>query len=183
MLQSTDIQLHRAAEADAEGIAAVHVHSWQAAYKGLVPQAYLEGLRIADRAASWRREMAALPEDRRPWVALLEESVRGFVVAGPSRDDDCGPETAEVYALYVDPECWDHGVGRALKAVLLWTHQVSSLRHGGYDATLCGAPPSRPPRDRRVLRGGSLESRRGDAPITVGGAKRWRGSDYRLDLA
>lgn len=175
MLQSTDIRLHRATEADADGIAAVHVRSWQEAYKGLVPQAYLDGLRIPDRAASWRRELAALPEDRRPWVALLEEVVRGFVVAGPSRDDDCGPDTAEVHALYVDPDCWGHGVGRALVE-----HQVSFLRHRGYDhATLWVLADNRRAIDfyeaGRWYRDGATK------PITIGGAT-LEEVRYRLDL-
>jgi ribosomal protein S18 acetylase RimI-like enzyme len=127
MLQVTDIRLHRATEADADGIAAVHVRSWQAAYRGLLPQAYLDGLSVTDRAASWRHELSALPADRRPWVALVEERVRGFVIAGPSRDEDGDPDTAEIHALYVDPECWDLGVGRALMH-----HQVDFLRRRGY---------------------------------------------------
>ena len=175
MLQSTDIRLHRATEADAEGIAAVHVRSWQAAYRELLPQAYLDGLRIPDRAASWRRELAALAEDRRPWVALLEEQVRGFVVAGPSRDDDCGPETAEVYALYVDPDCWGVGVGRALME-----HQVSFLRRRGYHAaTLWVLADNRRAIDfyvaGRWYRDGAAK------PITIGGVT-LEEVRYRLDL-
>jgi len=175
MLQSTDIRLHRATEADAEGIAAVHVRSWQAAYQELLPQTYLDGLRIPDRAASWRRELAALAEDRRPWVALLEEQVRGFVVAGPSRDDDCGPETAEVYALYVDPDCWGVGVGRALME-----HQVSFLRRRGYHAaTLWVLADNRRAIDfyvaGRWYRDGAAK------PITIGGVT-LEEVRYRLDL-
>ena len=176
MLQSTDIRLHRAAEADAEGIAAVHVRSWQAAYKGLVPQAYLDGLHVPDRAASWRRELTALPEDRRPWVAVLDERVGGFVVAGPSRDDDCGPDTAEVYAIYVEPDCWGLGVGRALME-----HQISFLRRRGYEhATLWVLADNRRAIDfyeaGRWYRDGTTK------PITLGGAT-LQEVRYRLDLA
>ena len=35
---------------DAMGVARVHVRSWQAGYRGLLPDAYLDGLRAEDRA-------------------------------------------------------------------------------------------------------------------------------------
>jgi hypothetical protein len=37
--------LRRAEPADAMEVARVHVRSWQVAYRGLLPDAYLDGLR------------------------------------------------------------------------------------------------------------------------------------------
>lgn len=47
-----------AREADAEALARVHVDSWRAAYQGLMPQEYLDGLDPAERAAQWRQALA-----------------------------------------------------------------------------------------------------------------------------
>ncbi len=45
--------LRPAEPADAMAVARVHVRSWQAAYRGLLPDAYLDGLRPEDRAARY----------------------------------------------------------------------------------------------------------------------------------
>jgi hypothetical protein len=43
---------------DVPEIAVVHVRSWQAAYRGLLPQAYLDGLDPAQRIGQWERHAA-----------------------------------------------------------------------------------------------------------------------------
>ncbi|TAM60193.1 MAG: GNAT family N-acetyltransferase [Chloroflexota bacterium] len=127
MLTSSDIRIHRATATEAEAIARVHVRAWRAAYRGILPQPYLDGLDVASRAGSWGREMSTLPEERRPWVAIVDGRILGFCVAGPARDEDLGARCAEVYAIYVDPECWAIGVGRALL-----DHQLAFLRRRGH---------------------------------------------------
>jgi len=63
--------LRPAEPADAMGVARVHVRSWQAAYRGLLPDAYLDGLRAEDRAQRYRfasedvRDPATVLNDRR----------------------------------------------------------------------------------------------------------------------
>ena len=46
-------------------------------------------------------------------VAELE-SLLGFCASGPSRDADATLATGEITALYVEPERWRTGIGRAL---------------------------------------------------------------------
>jgi GNAT superfamily N-acetyltransferase len=43
------------------------------------------------------------------------ETVLGFATTGPARDDD-REGWGELYAMYVDPDSWGTGVGRALMA-------------------------------------------------------------------
>lgn len=59
--------IRRATPEDASGIAAVHVYSWQAAYRGVVPDDFLRSLSIEDRETVWRESL----EDRTSeiWVA------------------------------------------------------------------------------------------------------------------
>jgi hypothetical protein len=45
--------------ADAQAIAAVHVHSWQWGYRGQIPDEILENLDIAQRARDWLEIMTA----------------------------------------------------------------------------------------------------------------------------
>ncbi len=118
---------------DAAGIATVHIRSWREAYQGQVPQGYLDSLSVAAREASWRRRLEMAPPTEQPfWVAEVDGRIVGFVATGPSRDDDAPAGTAEVYALYVDPDCWAKGIGTNLM-----DHAVRDLRRHGYDhATL-----------------------------------------------
>jgi ribosomal protein S18 acetylase RimI-like enzyme len=128
------IHLRHATERDAQAIAAVHVRSWQQAYRGQLPQSFLDALSIPDRAESWRRRLSTAPAaaERPFWVAEAAGRVVGFVNTGPSRDEDAAPGTSEIYAIYVDPECWEKGIGtRLLERAIHDLH-----RHGYTLATL-----------------------------------------------
>ncbi|MBS0584637.1 MAG: GNAT family N-acetyltransferase [Proteobacteria bacterium] len=97
---------------DAIDVARVHVRAWQAGYRGLLPQDYLDGLRVEDRA---RRYDFANPDPRRPatLVAVADGAICGFATTAPARDADLA-ECGELSALYVDPARWNRGVGTAL---------------------------------------------------------------------
>jgi ribosomal protein S18 acetylase RimI-like enzyme len=92
-------------------VARVHVRSWQAGYRGLLPDAYLDGLRAEDRAARYTFGRPAA-DGPATIVAVLDKQIRGFATVG--RAADSPPQTGELLALYVDPSCWRIGVGRRL---------------------------------------------------------------------
>jgi GNAT superfamily N-acetyltransferase len=90
--------------ADAQGVARVQVETWQAAYAHALPSDQLKGLSIDEAIERHRRWP---PE----FVAEQDGEIVGFVAVGPSRD----PATdGELFAIYVHPEQWGSGVGRAL---------------------------------------------------------------------
>jgi len=93
-------------------VAGVHVRSWQKGYRGLLPDAYLDGLRPEDRMA---RYTFGTTDPDLPSTMVAEEDgvICGFATTGPSRDVDV-PDAGELLALYVDPEAWGRGVGRLL---------------------------------------------------------------------
>jgi GNAT superfamily N-acetyltransferase len=99
---------------DAIDVARVHVRAWQTGYRGLLPQAYLDGLRAEDRAP---RYDFATRDPLRPAtrVAVADGAVRGFATTMPARDAGA-PVPGELRALYVDPDWWARGVGQALAA-------------------------------------------------------------------
>ncbi len=93
-------------------VARVHVRSWQAAYRTLLPDDYLDQLRPEDRADKY--DFVSL-DPLRPWtiVAVEEGLIQGFATTAPSREPDLA-EHGELCALYVDPAHWGRGVGVAL---------------------------------------------------------------------
>jgi len=97
---------------DAMAVARVHVRSWQAAYRTLLPGDYLDQLRPEDRADKY--DFATLdPLKPRTMVAVEEGLIQGFATTAPSRDPDL-PNHGELCSLYVDPEYWGRGLGMAL---------------------------------------------------------------------
>jgi len=112
-------RLRDATPADLERIAALHLASWRTAYRGVLPDAYLDGPAAAEGLAHWQ---AVLPGLAAPdFVLLAEEGHRlaGFVsahlrghVRGHRRDDTAGE--AEIAHLHVDPVRRGAGIGRRL---------------------------------------------------------------------
>ncbi len=100
---------------DCEGVAAIRIRGWQHAYRGLVPQSYLDGL---DIAADAERHRARLSAGDGVTVDLVAETrggeLAGWVAFGPYRDGEVRTPDAELYALYLPPERIGRGVGRTL---------------------------------------------------------------------
>ncbi len=111
-------QVRKATVEDASGIAFVHVRSWQVAYRGHMPDEFLDGLDVEKRTNMWR-ELTQDPDKIIFVAADREGNIVGFSALGPSRDADANPNTAEVAAIYVHPEKWKKGIGRALLCVSL----------------------------------------------------------------
>jgi len=63
-------------------------------------------------AAQWADSLAA--GRSRLHVASDGEQIVGYAGVGPERDAAAPPRTGELYALYVHPDSWGSGVGRAL---------------------------------------------------------------------
>lgn len=116
----------RAARAtDATQIALVHVRSWQGAYRGLLPQAYLDGLDPAQRVGLWERVLAGVGAGAGAgragvMVADADGALRGFAGFSPSRDDDADQDrVGEITAIYLLPGAWGTGTGGRLMGAAL----------------------------------------------------------------
>jgi GNAT superfamily N-acetyltransferase len=105
------------------------VRSWQAAYRGLMPQEYLDGLDPADRLPRWQRMLAGNePAEPEVLVADCGDCICGFASCGPTRDEDEDPaEAGEIRAIYLAPEAMGTGAGRQLMAA-----SIGQLTRAGY---------------------------------------------------
>lgn len=112
---------------DAFGIAKVHVGMWQYAYKGQIPDSYLQSLSVANRTKRWQ-DILSHPEDNsHTLIAVAADTVLGFCSVGHCRDEDMPASVGEVWAIYVDPDSMGKGVGSALME-----KGLTYLREQGY---------------------------------------------------
>jgi L-amino acid N-acyltransferase YncA len=125
----TDLVVREASVDDAAAIANLHVRSWQTAYRGIVPDAILDGLSIEARREFWTGTIGRASDlSKEIWIWVIEEAgvVRGFAATRPSRDEDALPGTGEVHSIYLAPEAWGRGLGPRLLV-----HAVDDLRARG----------------------------------------------------
>ena len=121
------MEVRLATAEDADEIARVQERGWQAAYRHVFPVEQLDrgGFIYPWR---WRERLLPPPRGWTTFVAERDGSVIGFASVGPSRDE---LGLGELFAIYVDPDAWSTGAGRAL------IEQAEEQLHGEYEvATL-----------------------------------------------
>ncbi len=120
--------MRRATPEDAAAIAGVHVASWQATYRGILPDGFLAALSVEERTKHWTRNLtepdqapagissaaASAQAGHASFVAVSpDRDIVGFCSAGPNRG---GPRSfaGEIYAIYLIEGAQRQGFGRAL---------------------------------------------------------------------
>jgi len=134
------LNVRQASRGDVRRIAEIHVRSWQAAYRGILPDDLLDSLSISERELSWNVLLSG--DCRLTLVAERSDgALTGFCsLATPSREEGVGEETAEIGALYVDPDHWRMGAGSAMLSAALEKLDANGWR----DAILWVLPENRP---------------------------------------
>jgi GNAT superfamily N-acetyltransferase len=115
-------------------MARMHARSWPVAYRGLLPDELIANVVANEtgRAERWRRRLMDPSAPGSALVAERDDQLVGLVFWGLSEDGDAAPGTAEVLAVYLDPEAVGQGIGRALFAAA-----VADIESRGHDvATL-----------------------------------------------
>ena len=131
---------------DADALARVHVDSWRAAYRGLVPDSFLESLNLEQRAQRFRESLASGTGDT--YVVEESDELFGFLTLGACRDADVDPATTgEIWGIYLAPRHWRKGVGRQLcqtaeqmlvsrhyRQAVLWVFEGNAAARRFYEA-------------------------------------------------
>ncbi|MEO5660899.1 MAG: GNAT family N-acetyltransferase [Polaromonas sp.] len=109
---------------DAKAIAEIHVATWHAAYKDLMPEDHLKTMTVEKRQAYWREAIEF--SEPQLLVATDGDQVVGFVGYDRSRDANTRSSVGEIWAMYVAPDHWGKGVG-----LLLWDGARDGLKEEG----------------------------------------------------
>ncbi len=98
---------------DLPEVAAVHVSSWQSAYKGLMPDEILTNLCVEKRFKNWQ---AVLKQSAGTLVIAIERhKVIGFLhVLDSKTSNSTSKLTSEITVLYVSPDHYRKSVGQKL---------------------------------------------------------------------
>lgn len=124
-------QIRKAKSGDEENLSKVHIQSWQEAYKGLVPQEYLDSLstELQTRIQNWTKTLSN--PQRWVWVATIENQIVGFALFGLPRDKN-RDEYIELGAIYLLKKYKGLGIGYSL--LITGFKTMSSL---GYKKSYC----------------------------------------------
>lgn len=117
-------EIRPAAAADAAAIADLHQRSWRSAYRGLLPDSYLDGRAGDELAARWRTAFTKDEPRRVILVAMTPDGIAGFVAAWPSTS-----RMALIDNLHVAPGQRGGGLGRRLMG-----RAAAELRRLGFRA-------------------------------------------------
>ena len=155
------VSLVRPAEIDdAAAIARVHVATWRTAYRGLLPNDFLDSLSEERYQERWRRTIA----DQGSGVYVAEDGheVVAFASGGRERAGEDG-FAGELYAIYVMRESQGRGHGRALVRAV-----TTGLREMGLTNMIVWVLRDNPAARRFYERLGGTYIR--EQPITIGSA-------------
>ena len=136
--------IRKATKEDLEGIAKVHVNSWNETYTGLMPQSYLDKRSVEGQLQYYQQTPNI--EDLFNVLEIKNEVV-GFVTAIPARDKDFPKrEYGEIQAIYLLKKYHDQGYGGMLldygiaileqkhfKYVSLWVLDTNEKAIGFYE--------------------------------------------------
>ncbi|HVO91028.1 MAG TPA: GNAT family N-acetyltransferase [Casimicrobiaceae bacterium] len=106
-----------ATPADATAIARLRIDAWRTTYRGMIPDAYLDGMQLADSVAIWDRVLNAPPNRTSVFVAEDEQGLAGFAAGNPREPGPLGYD-AELSAVYLRADRQRQGLGRRLVAAV-----------------------------------------------------------------
>ena len=100
--------------ADCDRVAEIRIRGWQNAYRGLMPQPYLDALSVREDAERRREHLRRSDGSVVNLVAEQDGELFDWAAYGPYREGEVRTADAELYAIYVDPGRYGAGIGHAL---------------------------------------------------------------------
>ena len=139
-IEVADAVIRPATPADAAAIAQVRIDAWRATYRGMIPDGYLDAMKVEDSTAMWLRVLSANAEAVCVFVAEDDGAVVGFAsgnrLAQPKHGFD-----AELSAIYLARDRQRAGIGTRLVGAVAGTR--SARRDGVVDVGHRRQPPAR----------------------------------------
>jgi ribosomal protein S18 acetylase RimI-like enzyme len=140
------LNLRRAQVNDAPQLAQVHVDAWQVAYRGVVPDSFLQRFTYRRREAAFRQAMTDNLEET--YLVEDDDHALAILTIGACRDADLDVgSTGEIWGIYVAPTYWRRRIGtwlvheaermlqaRGYREVVLWVLKDNTEAQRFYEA-------------------------------------------------
>jgi ribosomal protein S18 acetylase RimI-like enzyme len=108
-------------------MSAITVRGWQAAFRGLFPDDFLDAMDPTSRESAFAERVTCRPSHH--CAVAIDPEVVGFVGLGPPEAENLDPSRVhEIWGLYIEPERIGTGVGR-----IVMDHALDHLRSGSWD--------------------------------------------------
>ncbi len=120
----------KATAEDAADMSRINAKSWKSAYRGIVPDEYLDTL----EENHWEEYFSGLlareeVQGQKAYVLSHVGEALGSIVYGPARDEDKAEQGwAEIVACYLDPAYFDKGIGGQML-----TPALEDLKEKGFE--------------------------------------------------
>lgn len=122
------VRIRTATPEDVSVISEINVKGWQAAFRGLFPDAFLDELDPRDRESAFAERVTSGPPQHTA-LAVDGDEVVGFIgLEFPEADDLDPTRVHEIWGLYIEPERIGTGVGR-----ILLDHALEHLQSGSWE--------------------------------------------------
>jgi ribosomal protein S18 acetylase RimI-like enzyme len=124
-MKENKVFIRKAKLADSLAIAIIHIKSWQAGYKNIIPNMFLNQLSIKDIEQKWQNFIMATTV----LIAEMNSQLVGFSCIGPYRDIASSNhiKPGEIYSLFLHPDFWRQGLGKKL-----CLKSLSKLKQDGF---------------------------------------------------
>jgi L-amino acid N-acyltransferase YncA len=152
------LNVREARPEDARAIAEVHLASWKTTYPGIIPQDYIDGLRVENGMAQWKARLKS--RSSTVLVAEDEAGIFGFAAGGTPVHPVDGYD-AELGAIYLLATHQRQGAGQELVRRL-----AQELRAQGFASLLVWALRENGACDFYEALGGTLVA---EKSIEIGG--------------
>ena len=113
-----NVNIRKAIVSDASAFATVNINTWKVAYKGIIPQDYLDSRTVDDKIPKWAERISNTKENKKEmFVAEICDQngseIVGFSMGGPSHFEDYKID-GDLHAIYILPKYWKQGIGTLL---------------------------------------------------------------------
>lgn len=110
----SDIKISQAKTDEFKEIAQVHLKSWKETYTGLIPNEFLENLKLKEKENLWKKVLEITENGEEFLTAKdITGKIIGFANGGAAREREHGFQ-AELKAIYLLKEYQGKGIGRKI---------------------------------------------------------------------
>ena len=121
------VRVRTATPEDVPIMCEITVRGWQAAFRGLFPDDFLDGMNPKARESAFAERV--MGGGSHHLAVAIDDEVVGFVGLAPPEAEELDPNRVhELWGLYIEPERFSTGVGR-----ILMRHALDHLQTGYWE--------------------------------------------------